>query len=166
MARQDMTLQGYTPPSNTQFSVFLANRCGTLLELLEVFEDCPARLAALNVVESADCAIARLLTTDSDLMRQALQDKGLSFAESEVLVVELPGDMMLNHICRALLGAELNIHAAYPVMVGVSGASAIVLHCDDMHLAAKILRAKQFDLLGEGDLAAGDVDDSPFDEIV
>ncbi len=166
MARQDMTVQGYTPPSNTQFSVFLDNRCGTLLELLDVFEGCPARLAALNVVESADCAIARLLTTDSSLMRQVLQNKGLSFAESEVLVVELPHDMTLNDLCRALLGAELNIHAAYPVMVSTSGTSAIVLHCDDIHLAARILRAKRFGLLGEGDLAAGDVDDNSFDEIV
>lgn len=166
MARQDMTVQGYTPPSNTQFSVFLDNRCGTLLELLEVFEGCRSRLAALNVVESADCAIARLLTTNADLMRQALRDKDLSFAESDVLVVEVPRDMMLNSLCRALLGAELSIHAAYPVMVGAVGTSAVVLHCDDIHLAAKILRAKRFNLLGEGDLAAGDVDDSPFDEIV
>ena len=166
MARQDMTVQGYTPPSNTQFSVFLDNRCGTLLELLEVFEGCPARLAALSVVESADCAIARLLATNADLLRQALHDKSLSFAESEVLVVRLPGDMMLNSLCRALLGAELNIHAAYPVMVGTAGASAIVLHCDDIHLAARILRAKRFDLLGEGDLAAGDIDDDSMEEIV
>jgi len=163
MPSQDATMQGYVPPSNTQFSVFLDNRCGKLLELLEVFDDRQIGLAALNVVESADCAIARLLTADSDLARQALRDNALSFSESSVLVVELSGDATLNRLCRSLLGAELNIHAAYPLMVRHRGTPTVVLHCDDMYLAGQILCGKHFNLLGEGDLAVGGRDEEPFD---
>ena len=157
-----MTARGYTPPDNAQFSVFLDNRCGTLLELLQMFDDSQYRLVALNIMESADCAIARLLTTDSDLTRQTLRANNLSFAESEVLVVELSRDATLNKLCMALLGAELNIHAAYPLMIRQQSTPTIVLYCDDTHLAGQILRSKGFNLLGEGDLAAGGADEDPF----
>ncbi len=163
MPSQDATMQGYVPPGNTQFSVFLDNRCGKLLELLGVFDDRQLGLAALNVVESADCAIARLLTTDSDLARQTLRDNAMSFSESSVLVVELSGQATLQRLCRSLLGAELNIHAAYPLLVCQRATPTIVLHCDDMYLAGQILCGKGFDLLGEGDLAMGDRDEGSFD---
>ena len=163
MTSQGLTARGYTPPSATQFSVFLDNRCGKLLELLGVLERHEVRLAALSVVESADCAIARVLTSDADLARQTMQAGALPFAESEVLIVELSPQRTLNGLCRALLSAELNLHAAYPVMLRAGGAPTIVLQCDDAHLAAQILRGKGFNLLGEGDLAAGGVEDSPFD---
>ena len=46
------TTQSYTPPSVTQFSVFLDNRVGKLLELLKLFESHPAcQVCAFSVQE-------------------------------------------------------------------------------------------------------------------
>ena len=51
-----------------------------------------------------------------------------------------------------LLGAELNIHFAYPVMLRPNGTPTIALSVDDLTLAGQLLRRKDFKLLGEGDL--------------
>jgi hypothetical protein len=153
MTNLDLTARGYTPPSAMQFSVFLDNRCGKLLELLALFERHEVHLTALSVIESADCAIARLLSVDSELTGRVMKEASLSFAESEVLIVGLTPERTLNSLCRALLSAELNIHAAYPLLIQPPGTPTMVLQCDDLHLAAQILRSKNFELFGESDLA-------------
>ncbi len=56
-------------------------------------------------------------------------------------------------MCLCLLGAELNIRFAYPMLLGAGGAPTIALAADDHILAGQILRKKEFRLLGEQDLA-------------
>jgi len=162
MAGQE-TLQGYSAPSNTQFSVFLDNRCGKLLELLDVFDGRKVRIVAISVVDSADHAVVRLVTTSPDLARKTLKNHNLPFSECDIIVVELTADQTLNKLCTSLLSAELNIHYAYPLMVHPHGTPTIALHCDDMYFAGQILRSKHFTLLGDKDLLIDGDDQNPFD---
>lgn len=156
------TTYGYEAPGNTQFSVFLDNRCGRLLDLLQVFEGHALTLVAISVVDAADHAVVRLVTSRANLARRLLQRNEVTFAETTVLVVELePPHTMLN-LCIALLAAELNIHYAYPLMVRPHGAATIALHCDDQILATEILIKKQFCLLGENDLGENINPGDPF----
>ena len=148
----DQTTQGYQPPYNTQFSAFLDNRCGKLLELVEIFQGHALRLVALSVVDSADHAVVRLVTSNSDLARRLLQQHDIPFSEAQILVVEIGPDHTLSKLCISLLSAELNIHYAYPLMVRPHGVPTIALHTDDQILAGQILRRKLFTLLGENDL--------------
>ena len=55
-------------------------------------------------------------------------------------------------MCMYLLGAELNIRFAYPLMLGPDGMPTIALAVDDQTLAGHVLRQKNFRLLGEDDL--------------
>lgn len=158
----DETAQSYTPPTSTQFSVFLDNRCGKLLELLDLLTGADIKLAALSVSDSADHAVVRLVTSRGELTRQTLRKHNLAFSEIDVLIVEVTANQSLNKLCLSLLAAELNIHYAYPVM-SQRPTPSIVLHCDDLHLAAHILRNKRFTLLGEGDIINEDHDHHPFD---
>lgn len=147
------TTQGYIPPSVTQFSVFLDNRVGKLLELVQEFDHHPScQICALSVQESSDYAVVRFLTNSAGCARKVLQHEGLPFSEKQVLVVELPGGQTLSRLCLSLLGAELSIHFAYPVMLKPNGLPTIALAVDDLVLAGQILRKKEFILLGECDL--------------
>ena len=118
---------------------------------------------ALSVVDSADHAVVRVVTTNPEVARQTLANRRLPFSECDILVVELSHEQTLNKLCQSLLAAELNIHYAYPLMVRPHGVPTIALHCDDMHLAGQILRNKKFTLLGERDLIVDGEDDNPFD---
>lgn len=148
----EQTTFGYEAPSNTQFSVFLDNKVGKLLELVETFDGQALRLVALSVIDSKDHAVVRLVTSRAELARRLLTRKKFAFSETDILVVELAREQSLAKLCLSLLSAELNIHYAYPLMVRPHGAATIALSCDDLILAGQILLRKRFILLGENDL--------------
>jgi len=147
------TLQGYTPPSVTQFSIFLDNRVGKLHAVLEAFAEQPeTRICALMVHEASDYAVVRLITNNATQSRAILRKTAPAFNETEVLVVELAEGHTLSRLCLHLLNVELNIHFAYPLMFRHSYKPAIALSVDDLTLAGQVLRRKGFTLLGEADL--------------
>ncbi len=147
------TARGYSPPTVRQFGVFLENRVGQLLNLVRVFDEHPAvHLCAISVLEAADFAVVRIIPNNADAARVLLRQAGLSFAESELLIVELTAPHTLTSMCLYLLAAELNIRFAYPLMLRPGGAPTIALAVDDQTLAGQVLRQKNFVLLGEEDL--------------
>ncbi len=147
------TSQSYAPPSVTQFSVFLDNKVGKLLELLETFDQDPrCQVCAFMVHEASDYAVVRLITNDSVAAREILNHHELAFGTKQLLVIELLENHTLSRMCVHLLGAELNIHFAYPVMLRPNGTPTIALSVDDITLAGQVLRKKNFRLLGECDL--------------
>ena len=147
------TAQGYSPPSVTQFSVFLDNRVGKLLELLEQFDSRPdCAVCAFSVQEASDYAVVRIICNSNEAARDILRKQKLPFAQTEILVIELINGHTLSQLCLYLLGAELNIKFAYPLMHRPNGTPTIAMAVDDLTLAGQILRRKDFRLLGECDL--------------
>lgn len=151
------TLEGYSWPTITQFSVFLENRVGQLLELLRAFSGTKVRITALSIADSADCCIVRVMLTHSEQGREVLKRAKLPFAENELLVAELSaGSRTLTDICTALLQGEVNIHYAYPLIVHPHGRAAVGMHVDNVELAGQILRSCGFEVLCEADLWSED----------
>ena len=146
------TTRGYSPPTVTQFSVFLTNKVGKLFDLVEAFDTSTCNICALSVHEASDHAVVRLITSDSEASAGLLKKENLPYSLREVLVVEISGDHTLASMCLCLLAAELSIHFAYPLMMRDCGTPTIALAVDDMQLAGQILRRKEFRLLGEADL--------------
>lgn len=147
------TTKGYSPPTVRQFGVFLENRPGKLFELVRIFDEAPdVHLCALSVVEASDHAVVRIIPNNADAARVVLRQHHLPFAEHDVLMVQLTEDHTLTSMCLYLLGAELNIRFAYPMMLRPDGAPTIALAVDDYTLAGQVLRKKNFRLLGEEDL--------------
>jgi hypothetical protein len=145
------TARGRDWPSVRQFNVFLANRLGALLSLVRRFETGDNRIIAMTVVDSADCAIVRMVLSDPERAYETFEQGSLPFTESDLLVVMLPeGPQPILQICKALLGAEISIHYAYPLMVG---RAALALRVEDTDTAAQHLQQHGFTLLSEKDLS-------------
>jgi hypothetical protein len=149
------TARGRDWPSVRQFNVFLENRLGALLDVVRRFDTTDIRIVSLTVVESADCAIIRMVLSDPERAHEIFQQAKLAFTESDLLVVQLPpGPQPLLQICKALLMAELNIHYAYPLLVGPSGSAALAIHVEDHENAVATMTRQGFVVLTEGDLAS------------
>ncbi|RUL88569.1 acetolactate synthase [Tautonia sociabilis] len=147
------TLEGYSWPTVTQFSVFLENRVGQLLELVRSFTGTKVRIVGLSIADSADCCIVRIMLSHSEQGREILQHSRLPYAENELIVAELTaGSRTLSDICAALLQGEVNIHYAYPLIVHPHGRAAVAMHIDNVELAGQILRSSGFEVLSESDL--------------
>lgn len=143
---------GYEVPRNCQFNVFVDNRVGKLLQLMDIFQGQALTLAGMSVIDAADHAVVRLLTSSSVLARRLLQRHELSFTESDVLIIELPDTSTLARITHELRQAELSIAYVYSLHVQPRNHPTLALHIDDQVLASQILRRKNFTLLCENDL--------------
>jgi hypothetical protein len=148
------TLSGRSWPSVTQFSVFLENRVGQLLEVYRSFQGSKVRIVGLTISDSADCSILRLILSHCEQGREILAITKRAFAENELLVVELPsGPQALADMCMALLQAEINIHYAYPLLVHPRNRPAVAIHVDNIEQASVTLRSMGFEVLCEADLS-------------
>src|ERR1700675_2355496 len=84
------TARGRDWPSVRQFNVFVANRLGGLLDVVRRFESTDIRIVSLTVVDSADCAIIRLVLSDPERALEIFRLGNLPVTESDLLVVKLP----------------------------------------------------------------------------
>ncbi|TWU27216.1 hypothetical protein Pla52o_10800 [Novipirellula galeiformis] len=154
------TARGRDFPALRQFTVFLENRVGQLLEVVKRFEGTGIRICALSISDAAECAFVRFLVSDADRGREILERSGLAIIETDLIGVELPaGPQPLLRVCTALLQAELNIIQAYPLFVRPHGKPAVAIMVENIEFAMKTLHEKGFQILTEGDL-----DDNPINE--
>ncbi|MBV8312817.1 MAG: hypothetical protein JO344_20735, partial [Planctomycetaceae bacterium] len=84
------TLHGRTWPTVTQFSVFLENRVGQLMEVVRSFQGTKVKIIGLTISDSADCSILRLILSYPEQSREILALNKHAFAENELVAVELP----------------------------------------------------------------------------
>src|SRR5260370_16987331 len=137
-------------PSGRQFNVLGANRLGGLANVVRHFETTDVRIVSLTVVDTADCAIIRLVLNDPERAMEIFARAKLPVTESDLLVVQLPeGEHPLMAICKALLAAEINIHYAYPLLIGPHGKAALALHVENHAAGAATLEQQGFVLFTE-----------------
>lgn len=149
------TARGRDWPSVRQFNVFVANRLGGLADVIRRFETTDIRIVSFTVVDSADCAIIRLVLSDPERALEIFHQAKLAVTESDLLVVQLPDSPQpLLQICKALLAVELNIHYAYPLLVGPHGSAALALYVEDHETAAATLSRQGFVIFSEQDFTS------------
>jgi hypothetical protein len=149
------TARGRSWPTLRQFTVFLENRVGQLLELVRRFDGSKVRIVALSISDSGECAFVRFLLSHPEQGREILERAGLALIESDLIGVELPDDgQPLLRICTALLQAEVNIIQAYPILVRPRGRPAVALMVDNTEMGLETLGTKGFTMITEGDLDA------------
>jgi hypothetical protein len=147
------TARGRNWPTLRQFTVFLENRVGQLLEVVRRFEGSRVRIVALSITDAGECAFVRFLLSHPEQGREILERAGLPLIESDLLGVELPDDHQpLLRICTALLQAEVNIIQAYPILVRPRGRPAVALMVDNTEMGLETLAGRGFTMITEGDL--------------
>jgi hypothetical protein len=151
------TMRGRDYPTIRQFTVFLENRVGQLLEVVRRFEGSKVRIVALSINDATECAFVRMLVSHPEAGREILERAGLAMIESDLVGIELPsGPQPLLQVCTALLQAEVNIVQAYPLIVRPHGKPAVALMVDNLEMAQETLKSKGFTMITENDLCMDD----------
>ncbi len=147
------TARGRDYPTIRQFTVFLENRVGQLLDVVRRFEGTGIRIVALSINDSAECAFVRFLVSHPERGREILERAGLAIIESDLIGLELPEvSQPLLQICAALLQAEINIIQAYPLIMPPRGVPAVAIMVDNTDVALEMLAQKGFKMINEADL--------------
>ncbi len=148
------TARGPLEDEVKQFSVFMENKVGRLLDIVKMFSQASIHVVALSILDTSDAAIVRLVTDDPDKARVLFQEHGLAFTEVPLVVVELSSSAAdLKAVLTSLLQAEVNVHSAYSLLTRPRGKAALALHVEDRECASAVLQANQFRMLTQRDIS-------------
>jgi hypothetical protein len=138
----------------TQFSIFLSNRVGALLHVVKLLNEQHVHVLAVNVQDSADTAIVRVVVSDPESVQTLFLENAVPFSVCDLVVVELKeGATELGRLLAALLAAECNIFGSYALLTRPRGRTALALHVEDNDCAVSVLQSQQFTILGQSDIS-------------
>jgi hypothetical protein len=141
-------------PLVRQFSVFLENKCGRLLDFTRLFDESNIHILGLSVVDTTDSAVVRLVVDDPDKAGEIFYKNSIHFSDTDLIIVELPhGPDGLVSLLKALLQAEINIYYTYSLIVRPKDRPLLAFHVEDNDLAADVLKRNGFNTLGQADLS-------------
>ena len=123
-----------------QIAVFLENRKGRLHALLGALSDAGVNVESLNIADTKDFGIVRLVTDDNDKAESALAAAGFTTARGNLVGIEVldkPGSL------TATLGklSEEGVNLEYVYSYSRSGGKALILFkTDDVARAEALLK--------------------------
>lgn len=137
-----------------QYSVFLANRVGALMEVVKKLGDASVAVLGLSIQDSSETAIARMVVSDPERLEDLFRHNDIAYGVCEVAVAELSeGASDLPRLLAALLEAEVNILFSYTLLVRPRGRPLLAIHTDDLECASAVLGGRGFRLLRQTDLS-------------
>ncbi len=141
-------------PLVKQFSIFLPNKVGAMLDVVKLLDANHAHVVALSVSESTDSAIARVVVSDPELVEELFHQNDIAFGVCEVVVVEMQEvATQLVKLLASLFAAEVNVHFSYPLLTRPRGRAALALHVDDTDCATSVLLGAGFKILSQSDIS-------------
>lgn len=148
------TAEKLNSPQVRQFSVFLQNKVGALLEVVKLLNESNIVVLALSIQDSSESAIGRMIVSDPERVTELFHEHDIPYSDCELLVVELAdGPADLARVLAALLMAEVNVYFSYPLLIRPRGRAVLAMHLDDTECASSVLRGEGFKLLAQGDLS-------------
>ena len=137
-----------------QFSVFLRNKVGALLDIVKLLREHSIMVLALSVLDSSESAIGRIIVSDPERVRDLFDEFAIPYSECKVILVELQeGAADLPHVLTSLLMAEVNIHFSYPLLTRPRGRAVLAFYVDDPDCARSVLAGEKFILLNQSDIS-------------
>jgi len=126
----------------TQISVFLENKEGRLYDLCALLGEHGINIRALNIAETADYGILRMVVNDPREAVKILQANHVVTNLTEVIAVEVedrPGG--LAEVLRAIRGSGLNVEYMYGFLEKKTSNALLVFRFDDPDRAVEALES-------------------------
>jgi len=137
-----------------QIAVFLPNRAGAFVSILDLMRSSHVVVLGLSVQDSVDNTVVRLVVSDPDTVETVFIEKGIPFNTTDLVVVELrDGAEQMPECLRTLLNAETNIYFIYPLLTQPHGCAALALCVEDNDFGQSILAEAGYKVLRQEDLS-------------
>ena len=136
----------------TQLSAFLENTPGTLYEAVDAITEAGVNLRALSVAETKNFGILRIIVSDIEKTKEALDDYTL-IKETPVVVVKMNDQAgYLKTVLDVRKKADVNIEYVYAFTGAIHGSAYVVFRVDDVEGAEEILGKNGIKTLVDEDL--------------
>ena len=138
-----------------QLSIFVENREGTLVQITDAIAKAQVDIRAMSVADTNDFGIFRLIVTDYDKAKAALEEANCFVSITEVVGVAVedePG--ALSKVVKVLADNNINIEYMYAFITVSKQYAYVVLRVADNEAAEKILIDNGVKLVSEEDIAS------------
>ena len=135
-----------------QLSIFIENRSGTLIKVLEVLKQAGIQIIASTIADTAEYGIYRLICSEPMRALEELKKAGVAVALSDVFAIELD-----NQPGRAADAVEIfsqaGISIAYLYSFLLNGKGILVFRTDNAELTRDTIVKNQLKYIAENELA-------------
>lgn len=124
-----------------QISVFVENKSGTLLRVLDLFKEAGIQLIASTISDTVEYGIYRIICSEPLRAFEMLRRAGISASVSEVFAITLdnqPGRAA--DAVRVLTGEGIGISYLYSFLL--AGKGILVFRTDDAERTKDVIRVK------------------------
>ena len=134
-----------------QLSIFLENKSGTLVKVLDLFKQSQIQLIAITIADTAEYGICRIICSEPTHAWEVLKKAGVAVALTDVFAIELdnkPG-------CGAdaiKVFSDSGISIAYLYSFLVAGKGILVFRTDNHEQAREVIALNNLKFVTEDQL--------------
>ena len=134
-----------------QLSIFIENRSGTLIKVLDAFKEANIQLIASTIADTAEYGILRIVCAEPERACEELKKAGIAVAISDVFALQLdnkPGSAA--NVIKLFSQAGISITYIYTFLM--RGKGILVFRTDNTDLAKKTIEENHLPFIAEKDL--------------
>ena len=126
-----------------QITVFLENRAGRLLEITQLLAYNKIDLRALNIAETTDYGLLRVIVDDTEKALSVLKENGAIATTTDVLAVAVPNiPGGLNTLLQVLANANIDVSYMYSIFGRADENAYMILQLNDADEVVGLLESK------------------------
>lgn len=138
----------------SQLSVFVGNNKGSIADITDILATAGINLHALNVADTDNFGILRLIADNTENALAALAEAGVIAKTRQVVCFEVPDEPGgLSKVLRLLADHDINTEYMYSLISGTVKSAYIVIRVGDNERAEQILTGAGYRVLTDNDVA-------------
>lgn len=131
-----------------QLSIFIENKKGELTDITNILSNNKISLKAINLVDTTEFGILRLLVDDAESTKRILDNNGFSLTITDVFAVSIEDHIgSFNEVLTVLSENDINIEYTYTINSSKNGAFIFKVSPNDFKEATKVLSKSKVKLL-------------------
>ena len=135
-----------------QLSVFVENKSGTLLQVLELLKEAHIQLIASTISDTVEYGIYRIICSEPLRAYEVLKDAGISANVSEVFAISLDNEPgRAADAIRSFSETGIGISYLYSFLLG--GKGILVFRTDNTEKTREVILEKKLQYIDEDGLA-------------
>ncbi len=138
-----------------QISVFLENKIGRLAEITQILGNKEINIRALAIADTTEFGILRMIVDRPQKAYEALEEKGFTVSQTEVVVVEVedkPGGLAQ---VMAILGKEgINVEYLYAFVAPKGRGALVVLKIEEKKATVDLLQEEKVKILSAEEISS------------
>lgn len=128
-----------------QLSIFAQNKKGTMQHITGILKEEEVNIWGSVTNDSAEYGIIRMVVSDAEKAKQALEQAGYLCKLTDVIGVEVEDKVgNLNALLKALSESNINVNYIYLSFNRDSGLPVMVLHTEDISAVESCIVGKGF----------------------